>query len=617
MDQQQEQQKKKRPYHNNRRRPNNRPAGQEGGKNPAVQENAQNANAPAQGAPANNGGNRQPSERTQGERPQNERKGDGRGNNRGRGGNDIHTRRGGFRPAPDAPGEEGKQPTVTEGNREVTHGAADKREGGNRENNRDNNRENNRDNNRGGRQRGGKGRDGNRPKDGAPREGAPRDGGKNGGRADNRGENRDGRGENRAENRDNRTPEVRTDGHGNDRGRHGGEGSREGGRNRPRRGENRAPLPEVTPKRETVQAPRDPEMDAWFAAPTEAKFSESSSPVAEAETVINVELNLNDILPPIVLEKYEDKKQETAKEAEVTEEAPEEPVATVEVIGVRFNKAGKVYYFAPNGNVARKGDAIIVETARGLEFGEAWQPNHEVPESEIVPPLRPVVRLADERDIAHNADNRRREDDAFRICLDKIKAHGLDMKLVEAQYTFDNSKLLFYFTSAGRVDFRELVKDLASVFRTRIELRQIGIRDEAKLMGGLGICGRPLCCASFLSDFSQVSIKMAKEQNLSLNSAKISGTCGRLMCCLNYEYPVYCEAARHTPPLGSTVSTPDGVGTVVETNPLGGTVKVSLANAQSGTVPQYYRREDVKVLNTSRQHASEAQDEDESDEISE
>ncbi|MBQ7380826.1 MAG: stage 0 sporulation family protein, partial [Clostridia bacterium] len=204
------------------------------------------------------------------------------------------------------------------------------------------------------------------------------------------------------------------------------------------------------------------------------------------------------------------------------------------VIGIRFKKTGKVYYFAAGSFKAKRGDFAIVETARGAEFGEVWLSNRFVHNEEIVPPLRPVIRIATAADIAHNEANRQKEQEAFRVGNEKILAHKLDMKLVDVQYTFDNSKLLFYFTSAGRVDFRELVKDLASVFRTRIELRQIGIRDEAKIVGGLGVCGRTICCSSFLSNFGQVSIKMAKEQNLSLNSSKISGNCGRLMCCLRY-----------------------------------------------------------------------------------
>lgn len=397
--------------------------------------------------------------------------------------------------------------------------------------------------------------------------------------------------------------------------------NRRGDRGRPRR-EGHQTVEEVAPRRET--APRDEEMDAWFtSAPTEPRvdpiFTAPIASSAEQEILPHIELDLNDILPPIALEKYGEQAANTNDEGmeEKAEETDAEGTATVEVVGVRFNKTGKVYYFDPNGNKARRGDAVIVETARGPEFGEVWQPNHTVKETDIVPPLRPVIRLADDKDVLHNADNSRREDEAFRICLDKIRAHGLDMKLVDAQYTFDNSKLLFYFTSAGRVDFRELVKDLASVFRTRIELRQIGIRDEAKLMGGLGICGRPLCCASFLSDFTQVSIKMAKEQNLSLNSAKISGTCGRLMCCLNYEYPVYCEAARRTPSVGTTVATPDGNGTVTEAQPLAGMIKVALANAPAGTVPQYYRATDVQIIGNSRRRGEGEQNADEDEQIPE
>ena len=232
-----------------------------------------------------------------------------------------------------------------------------------------------------------------------------------------------------------------------------------------------------------------------------------------------------------------------------------------EIVGVRFRDAGKVYYFAPNGIKVRSGDCVIVETARGMEFGFAASSNSHVPTSKIVPPLRPVLRVATEEDRAHYEDNKRLEAATFEIWNKKTAEHNLDMKLVEAEYTFDNSKLLFYFASENRVDFRDLVKDLASVFRTRIELRQIGIRDEAKMLGGLGVCGRPFCCASFLSDFVQVSIKMAKEQNLSLNSSKISGTCGRLMCCLRYEHETYEEEIARTPPVDSTVKTADGVGT--------------------------------------------------------
>lgn len=277
------------------------------------------------------------------------------------------------------------------------------------------------------------------------------------------------------------------------------------------------------------------------------------------------------------------------------EPSEEEAVPMVEVVGIRFKSSGKIYYFDPAKKQAKKGTYAIVETARGLEYGEVALGNTMVKESDTVPPLRPIVRIATDADRKHHEDNKKKEDDAFRVCNEKILAHGLDMKLIDAQYTFDNSKLLFYFTSAGRVDFRDLVKDLAGVFRTRIELRQIGIRDEAKLMGGMGPCGRSLCCTRFLSDFGQVSIKMAKEQNLSLNSAKISGICGRLMCCLRYEQQTYEYELQRTPPVGATVRTADGLGTVTEISPLIGTVKVRLS-ATPEVPPKTYRREELVML---------------------
>ncbi|MGN1345685.1 MAG: stage 0 sporulation family protein [Eubacteriales bacterium] len=269
----------------------------------------------------------------------------------------------------------------------------------------------------------------------------------------------------------------------------------------------------------------------------------------------------------------------------------EEKNEQTEIVGVRFRDAGKVYYFDPSGLSMKSGDCVIVETARGLEYGFVVSGNHNVPTSKIVPPLRPVLRLATAEDQAHYEENKRLEAAAFDIWNKKTAEHKLDMKLIEAEYTFDNSKLLFYFASENRVDFRELVKDLASVFRTRIELRQIGIRDEAKMMGGLGVCGRPFCCSSFLSDFVQVSIKMAKEQNLSLNSSKISGTCGRLMCCLRYEHETYEEEIAKTPPVSSTVKTPEGVGTVTEISPLTGFLKVRLGDSVKS-----FHRDDVTVL---------------------
>ena len=272
----------------------------------------------------------------------------------------------------------------------------------------------------------------------------------------------------------------------------------------------------------------------------------------------------------------------------------DDSIEKTEIVGVRFQSTGKTYYFDPNGTAARRGSFAIVETARGPEFGEVTISNRLVPTADLVLPLRPLIRLATAADIAHNKENANKETEAFHICNEKIAEHKLDMKLVDAQYTFDNTKLLFYFTSAGRVDFRELVKDLASVFRTRIELRQIGIRDEAKLIGGLGICGRALCCSGFLTDFGQVSIKMAKEQNLSLNSTKISGNCGRLMCCLRYEHKTYEEEIRLTPSVDTVVKTPDGVGVVCETTPLLGMIKVKLN--ESDGLPKPYHRDAVQVL---------------------
>ena len=273
----------------------------------------------------------------------------------------------------------------------------------------------------------------------------------------------------------------------------------------------------------------------------------------------------------------------------------EEEAKTLHVAGIRFKPNGKIYFFDNSGVTLTGGGHAIVDTARGLEYGEVAFADRTVKESSLVLPLRAVVRAATDEDAQRNEQNKKKEDEAFKICLEKIEHHKLEMKLIEAQYSFDNSKLLFYFTSASRVDFRELVKDLASVFKTRIELRQIGIRDEAKLMGGLGACGRALCCATFLSDFAQVSIKMAKEQNLSLNSGKISGCCGRLMCCLQYEYSTYVEEGKKTPPVEATVKTRDGVGIVTESNPLAATVKVKL-NDKPDMAPVLYKRDEVTLI---------------------
>ena len=247
----------------------------------------------------------------------------------------------------------------------------------------------------------------------------------------------------------------------------------------------------------------------------------------------------------------------------------------IKVIGVRFRTAGKIYFFSPGKLEIKQGDNVIVETARGVEFGYVAAGPREVEEDNITLPLKSVIRIATADDIRKEEKNREKEKEAFKICREKIRKHGLEMKLIDAEYTFDNNKVLFYFTADGRIDFRELVKDLASVFRTRIELRQIGVRDETKIRGGIGICGRPLCCHTYLTEFAPVSIKMAKEQNLSLNPSKISGVCGRLMCCLTNEEQTYEELNRHLPANGDHVTTPEGLkGDVQAVNVLRQQVKV-------------------------------------------
>ena len=267
----------------------------------------------------------------------------------------------------------------------------------------------------------------------------------------------------------------------------------------------------------------------------------------------------------------------------------------VKVIGVRFRTAGKIYFFDPLKFDVKRGDHVIVETARGVEYGTVVGDPKEVEDEKVVAPLKPVLRVATQRDIEQEANNKIKEKEAFKICLEKIRKHKLDMKLIDAEYTFDNNKVLFYFTADGRIDFRELVKDLASVFKTRIELRQIGVRDESRMVGGFGMCGRPFCCNTFLNDFQPVSIKMAKEQGLSLNPTKISGTCGRLMCCLKYEQETYEHLLRVTPKVGAIVDTRDGKGKVVENNLITGMLKVSL-DRRPDAAPIVVNRRDVKLL---------------------
>ena len=296
--------------------------------------------------------------------------------------------------------------------------------------------------------------------------------------------------------------------------------------------------------------------------------------------------------------------ENTAEAAAVKTGAP------VEIVGISFREAGKIYYFSPKGIKLEPDQRVIVETARGVEMGTVKIPNKKVPDTDIVSPLKEITRIATKEDLAKDAKNHEMEFEAALICKKKIAAHGLGMRLVGVEYTFDNSKLIFYFTCESRVDFRELVKDLASTFKTRIELRQIGIRDAAKLIGGISVCGRKYCCAGFLTDFVQVSIKMAKEQNFSLNSAKVSGACGRLMCCLRYEHETYEEALKVTPPVGTVVMTLDGEGTVIEIKPLAKEIKVKITDKEKDAT-KIFKVSDVKILRTPKRSKSKDDEDDE------
>lgn len=273
----------------------------------------------------------------------------------------------------------------------------------------------------------------------------------------------------------------------------------------------------------------------------------------------------------------------------------------IRVVGVRFKKAGKIYYFDPNDIEINKNDFVIVETARGVEFGQVVVGPKQVLEEDIISPLKSVIRIATEEDENQHTENKIKEKEALEICMEKIQGHSLDMNLVDVEYTFDNNKVIFYFTADGRVDFRELVKDLAAVFKTRIELRQIGVRDEAKMLGGIGPCGRSLCCSTWLGDFEPVSIKMAKDQNLSLNPTKISGLCGRLMCCLKYENDAYESAKEQLPDLGEKIETKHGIGRVVGLNILERLVQVELAEEKRTiefTLNEILHIEDVSIQST-------------------
>ena len=265
------------------------------------------------------------------------------------------------------------------------------------------------------------------------------------------------------------------------------------------------------------------------------------------------------------------------------------------IIGVRFKKLGKIYFFNPKGLKVKKGDKVIVETAQGDEYGEVMIPNRLVQDEKIIEPLKKVIRIANNKDHKHFEDCRKKEKEAFKVCEKKIKEHKLDMQLTDVEYKFDDSKILFYFTAEGRIDFRDLVKDLAAIYKTRIELRQIGVRDEVKRIGGNGVCGRELCCCSFLSDFETVSIKMAKEQNISLNPSKISGNCGRLMCCLKYESEVYEDKLKRLPSIGAIVKTEDGEGEVDLIETLKEKVRVKIKDGE-GYLYKKYNASEIKII---------------------
>lgn len=346
------------------------------------------------------------------------------------------------------------------------------------------------------------------------------------------------------------------------------------------------------PAKEKQKEPRKGEQKGKTPAPRKAQGErvvlERATPPAEkaVEEFTDEQLRADGLLFTL-------DEEPVAKAEPVSEAEPEEPKEGFEVVGIRFRGAGKTYYFSPAGITFAEGDHAIVETVRGVEYGDVLMGNRTVSANEVVQPLKPVLRKASEGDTAHYLANRELEEAAKPVFLEKVKKNKLEMQLVDVEYTFDNTKLCFYFTAEGRVDFRELVKDLASVFRTRIELRQIGVRDEARMFGGLGVCGRPFCCKSFLADFVQVSIKMAKEQNLSLASSKISGSCGRLMCCLRYEQDTYERENAAMPRVNSTVDTPKGKATVLESNFL--TKKVKVLTLEDNTI-RFFAPEEVQFL---------------------
>ncbi len=423
--------------------------------------------------------------------------------------------------------------------------------------------------------------------------------GSNGGRSKNRRRGRRGGKDHRPREErpaaENRTTEVRpatkqtpaTNTNANNDRSTGAEGNHKSSRNRRgHRGGNKGGAQRTdAPREEALRSTLRRELDEEFSTPTLAGMSTfSTQQKREAEQSV---LDSEEFAVDIATASY--------LVDDIPCGFPTPDGKAVEVIGVRFREAGRVYFFAPGSFKLAIGDRVIVDTARGPEIGGVVMLSRKIAEKDVVQPLRAVLRPATPEDIAHDKENRAKEIEALKVCERKIGIHKLDMHLVDAQYTFDNSKLLFYFTSEGRVDFRELVHDLAGHFHTRIELRQIGIRDEARLIGGLGMCGRPFCCSTYLSDFGQVSVKMAKEQGLSINASKISGCCGRLMCCLRYEHETYVAETKLTPKKDTAVITPDGEGVVVDNSPLAGTVRVRL-NATPEEAPKTYHRDTLTVV---------------------
>lgn len=383
--------------------------------------------------------------------------------------------------------------------------------------------------------------------------------------------------------------------HGKNRDNHDNRDNRNHNKNQTQKMPQRQPLSSLSREIADFEAKKAVEKKTF-----EASFAQSS---------VSLEEKYKDAIPLSQQIEMEEKKRKNPHAY-----ADFSGIEKTEIVGIRFREAGKIYYFDPAGQTVPFGSAVIVETARGSEYGFAAISNRLIPSDSLVSPLKPIVRLATKEDTQKYLANKDLEADAAKVFLEKVAALKLEMNLIYVEYTFDNSKLLFYFTAETRIDFRELVKELASVFRTRIELRQIGVRDEAKAIGCLGVCGRSACCSTYLSDFAQVSIKMAKDQNLSLNAAKISGACGKLMCCLRYEDKVYEQENQKTPKLGAIVNTPEGKGIVTDREVLKGIVKVTLDSAPE-TAPKPFKRDDVVVVGFSKQASDNDGIDDNADEL--